>query len=163
MSEKIIILTEEPLAPINADNIIELYDPAEEVSLEVLVAGDTKRNLFVDVIDQLTLLDIPAAVKEITERPSAAQEAATAEEILKSSLQLLTDRGAHVSGRVVEGNAVDALVRAVREVNARQAVVVTSPHAIEDTFRQDWASQAQRKLDLPVLHLYAGTGFIGDS
>ena len=40
-------------------------------------------------------------------------------------------------------------------------VVVTDPHAVEDTFRQDWASKARDALDLPVLHLYRGTSMLG--
>ena len=37
------------------------------------------------------------------------------------------------------------------------------PHAVEDTFRTDWANEAQDRLGVPVLHLYSGSGFIGDS
>ena len=47
--------------------------------------------------------------------------------------------------------------------SAGQAVVITRPHAVADTFHTDWANEAQDKLGLPVLHLYAGSGFIGDS
>jgi hypothetical protein len=42
-------------------------------------------------------------------------------------------------------------------------VVITRPHAVADTFHTDWANKAQDQLGLPVLHLYAGSGFIGDS
>ena len=38
---------------------------------------------------------------------------------------------------------------------------VTDPHAVEDTFRRDWASKARDALDLPVLHLYRGTSMLG--
>ena len=51
----------------------------------------------------------------------------------------------------------------VKELGAGQAVVITRPHAVADTFHTDWANKAQDKLGLPVLHLYAGSGFIGDS
>ena len=68
-----------------------------------------------------------------------------------------------MTGEVVEGKPVDALVAKARELNAGQAVVITRPHAVADTFHTDWANEAQDKLGLPVLHLYAGSGFIGDS
>jgi len=58
---------------------------------------------------------------------------------------------------------VNGLVTRVKALGAGQAVVVTRPHAIADTFHTDWANKAQDLLGLPVLHLYAGSGFIGDS
>jgi hypothetical protein len=63
----------------------------------------------------------------------------------------------------VDGGAVKGLVSKVKELGATQAVVVTRPHAVSDTFHTDWASKAQDELGIPVLHLYAGSGFIGDS
>ena len=42
-------------------------------------------------------------------------------------------------------------------------LVITTPHAVEDTFGTDWANEAQDRLGVPVLHLYSGSGFIGDS
>lgn len=163
MSESIIILTEEPLSAIDAENITDLYGPEDDVELVLLVPADTKRNLLVDVIDQLTMLDVPAALREFRERPSVEEVQADAADILKSSLTVLLAAGAKATGRVAPGDAVASLVEQVTDSQARQAVVVTRPHAVADTFRQDWAHQAQRKLGLPVLHLYSGSGFIGDS
>ncbi|GAA4658206.1 hypothetical protein [Arthrobacter cryoconiti] len=163
MSESIIILTEEPLSAIDAENITDLYGPEDDVELVLLVPADTKRNLLVDVIDQLTMLDVPAALREFRERPSAEEVQADAADILKASLTVLLAAGAKATGRVAQGDAVASLVEQVTDSQARQAVVVTRPHAVADTFRQDWAHQAQRKLGLPVLHLYSGSGFIGDS
>jgi hypothetical protein len=163
MSDTIIILTEEPLGDIDAGNITELYGPDDDVELVLLVPADTRRNLFVDVIDQLTMLDLPGALREFRERPDTATVQAEAAEILETSLAVLTAAGAKATGRVADGDAVASLVAQVKDSGARQAVVVTRPHAVADTFRQDWANQAQRKLGLPVLHLYTGSGFIGDS
>ena len=163
MSEAIIILTEEPLTSIDVQNITELYGPEEDVELVVLVSADTRRNLFVDVVDQLTMLDIPGALKEFGEQPDAEARKVEAAEILAASIATLTEAGAKATGFVAQDDAVSALVAKVTDTGARQAVVVTRPHAVADTFRQDWAHQAQRKLGLPVLHLYSDSGFIGDS
>lgn len=163
MSDAIIILTEEPLTHVDVDNIQRLYESGDDVELVLLVPADTKRNLFVDVIDQLTMLDIPAALREFRSKPDAESVRAEAAEILKTSLTALQGAGVPVTGEVAEGDAVASLVSKVTELQARQAVVVTTPHAVADTFRQDWAHQAQRKLGLPVLHLYSDSGFIGDS
>lgn len=163
MSEQIIILTEEALTSTDVANITNLYEQGDDVELVLLVPADTHRNLFVDVIDQLTMLDVPGALRELREKPDAATVKAEASEILAASLTVLSAAGAKVSGAVAEGDAVASLVAKVTESGARQAVVVTRPHAVADTFRQDWAHQAQRKLGLPVLHLYSDSGFIGDS
>ena len=44
---------------------------------------------------------------------------------------------------------------------ADEVVVVTTPHALEDTFHTDWASRARDELHVPVMHLYAGTSQLG--
>ncbi|MGO2540581.1 hypothetical protein ACT3TS_03270 [Specibacter sp. AOP5-B1-6] len=163
MSDAIIILTEEPLTAVDVANITDLYGPEEDVELVLLVPADTKRNLFVDVIDQLTMLDLPGALRELREKPDAATVMTEAKDILGESMAALAAAGAKATGSVAEGDAVASLVAKVTELGARQAVVVTTPHAVADTFRQDWAHQAQRKLGLPVLHLYSDSGFIGDS
>ncbi|MDJ0356387.1 MAG: hypothetical protein M3021_01210 [Actinomycetota bacterium] len=164
MTDSIIILTEEPLGDIDAENITRLYENDDDVELLVLVPADTKRNLLVDVVDQLTMLDLPGALRELREKaPDQAAVRAEAAHTLEISLTTLRNAGTKVTGAVAEGNAVASLVAKVNETQARQAVVVTRPHALADTFRRDWASQAQHKLGLPVLHLYAGSGFIGDS
>ncbi|WP_449372563.1 hypothetical protein [Arthrobacter psychrolactophilus] len=163
MSETIIILTEEPLTAVDVENISDLYSPEDDIELVLLVPADTKRNLFVDVVDQLTMLDLPGVLRELREKPSVESVRAEADEILAASLSVLSTTGVKVTGAVAEGDAVASLVAKVTELGASQAVVVTRPHAVADTFRQDWAHQAQRKLGLPVLHLYSGSGFIGDS
>ena len=163
MSDAIIILTEEPLTAVDVANITDLYGPEDNVELVLLVPADTKRNLFVDVVDQLTMLDLPGALREFREKPDAQTVMVEAKDILAESMAVLEAAGAKATGTVAEGDAVASLVAKVTETGARQAVVVTRPHAVADTFRQDWANQAQRKLGLPVLHLYSDSGFIGDS
>lgn len=164
MTESIIILTEETLGSVDAENIADLYSPDDDVELVLLVPADTKRNLLVDVVDQLTMLDLPGALRELrSKNPDQTSVRANAEHVLAESLAALAGQLAPVSGKVVDGDAVASLVAEVDARDARQAVVITRPHAVADTFHQDWANQAQHKLGLPVLHLYAGSGFIGDS
>lgn len=163
MTERIIVLTEAALAAIDVENITGLYQDGEEIELTLLVPADVRRNLLVDVIDQLSLWDIPAALKEIGGRQSPEEARSEAEQTLETSLSALRTSGATVTGKLLEGDAVAGLVAEVELSKARQAVVITEPHAVEDTFRTDWATQAQNKLGLPVLHLYAGSGFIGES
>ena len=53
------------------------------------------------------------------------------------------------------------LVEEVGRLDASEVVVVTEPHAVEDTFHTDWASKARETLGVPVLHMYAGDWRLG--
>lgn len=163
MSEPIVILTEEPLGADDRLNIERLVDGAE-TGLVVLVPANTERHLLVDFLENLSMLDIAKAFRELTAHtPDPTQERAQAAETLAVSLAALEGLGTGVTGEIVDGGAVNGLVAKVRETGAGQAVVITRPHAVADTFHTDWANKAQDQLGVPVLHLYAGSGFIGDS
>jgi hypothetical protein len=110
------------------------------------------------------MLDVAKAFRDLTAHaPDPTAERAEAAETLAISLAALEGLGGGVTGEVVDGGAVSGLVAKVKELGASQAVVITRPHAVADTFHTDWANKAQDQLGLPVLHLYAGSGFIGDS
>jgi hypothetical protein len=163
MSDPIVILTEEPLGADDRLNIERLVDGAD-TRLVLLVPANTERHLVVDFLENLSMLDVAKAFRELTAHaPDPAAERAEAAETLAVSLEALEGLGGGVTGEVVEGGAVSGLVSKVKELGAAQAVVITRPHAVADTFHTDWANKAQDRLGLPVLHLYAGSGFIGDS
>ena len=163
MSDPIVILTEEPLGPDDRVNIAKLVDGGD-APLVVLVPANTERHLLVDFLENLSMLDIAKAFRELGgQSPNPDVERAEASETLATSLAALEGLGGGVTGEIVDGGAVAGLVAKVRALDAAQAVVVTRPHAIADTFHTDWANKAQDQLGLPVLHLYAGSGFIGDS
>ena len=162
MSDPIVILTEEPLGADDRVNI-ETLIAGGDAPLLILVPANTERHLVVDFLENLSMLEIAKAFRELTAHSDPAEERAEAADTLTASLAALAGLGGGVSGEVVEGRAVDGLVAKVKELSAGQAVVITRPHAVADTFHTDWATKAQDKLGLPVLHLYAGSGFIGDS
>ena len=163
MSAPILILTEVALGP-SERKAVEGLLSGGDVRIDVLVPTGRKRRLVVDFLDHLSMLEFGKAVEGLSDRgPDAATARSTAETALNTSLAALEGLGAEVSGSIIEGDPVQALADRASSTGAEQAVVVTLPHAIEDTFHTDWANQSQRKLGIPVLHLYAGTGFIGDS
>ncbi|MDP5225887.1 MULTISPECIES: hypothetical protein [Arthrobacter] len=164
MTQPIVILTETTLAGADRATLSELLDGGQ-YSARLLVQADTQRHLLVDFVEHLSLLEFAEAFKEFaTPAPDADAARHDAEAVLAESLKSLEGLFAGIEGSVVdEGSSVQALVDAVREIGAEQAVVFTRPHALLDTFHTDLASKAQNALGLPVLHLYAGSGFIGDS
>jgi hypothetical protein len=162
MSDPIVILTEEPLGADDRVNIETLL-AGGDAPLVVLVPANTERHLLVDFLENISLLEIAKAFRELTAHSDPAEERAEAADTLAASLAALAGLGGGVSGEIIEGRAVDSLVAKVKELGAGQAVVITRPHAVADTLHTDWANKAQDMLGLPVLHLYAGSGFIGDS
>lgn len=157
MSETIVVLTEQPLLDADAANLTALH-PDRDVAFHVVLPARTGRSLLVELIDRLSLFELPDRSHDgqPADRPKP-------EEALQRSLEVLQRTGATADGEVAAEKPVDALVAAVRTHDAREAVVITAPHAVEDTFHTDWATRAQDALGLPVLHLYSGSSFIGDS
>ena len=163
MTSTIVVLTEEPLGSRDIENLraVAGENPAR---FEVLVPADPGRNLLVDVLDNLSLLDFAEAFRNLTGgRPSKADEVKEAVTSLAESLEQLQAAGLEATGTVTGEDPVAAVVETAKRTSADQVVVVTTPHAVEDTFRTDWANEAQDRLGVPVLHLYSGSGFIGDS
>ncbi|GAB3590064.1 hypothetical protein GCM10027446_03990 [Angustibacter peucedani] len=161
MPDLIVILTEQALDAGDAARITALHDD-EQLRYHVLVPADTERNLLVDVVDHLSLLELRQALDAVRGRePSDDQARATATQALSASLESLRGNGIEADGEVTQDDPLPAVREAVDGLGAREVVVVTRPHAVEDTFHRDWASRARDELGVPVLHVYAGTTFLG--
>jgi hypothetical protein len=165
MPSTIVILTEDTLLAADVAHIVGLHaDDLDfsDVTYRVLVPADTERNVVASILDHLGAGELRAAWDEVTGRePSPQQATATAAEQLAGSLEVLRAAGATAAGDVTSDDPLPALQTVVGEGGVREVVVVTQPHAIEDTFHQDWASRAREVLKVPVLHLYAGTSELG--
>jgi hypothetical protein len=160
--ETVIVLTEDALLPSDAAQIVRHYSPGRP-DFQVLVPADTERNVLVEVIDHLSLLELRQAWEVVVEggRPEEREARVEAAESLSRSLAELHEAGATAAGTVVDDDPIPALRQAVRAADAIAVVVVTRPHALEDTFRRDWASHAREALGVPVLHLYTGSSIVG--
>ena len=155
---RITVLTEEALAATDVEHILSLHPDAE---FKVLVPADTEQNLLASLIDHLSLGELREALDEVLGREPTATPELTAAEQLERSLAAFTAAGAVASGSVVDDDPLPALRSAVADRVADEVVVVTAPHALEDTFHTDWASRARDELHVPVMHLYAGTSQLG--
>lgn len=156
----IVVLTEETLGDGDARRITQLHD-GEDLSYRVLVPADTERNLLADVIDHLSMLELREALDSLRHRNDETTARTEAGQALASSVAALSALGVDVQGAVTDDDPIPALRTAVEQFRAREVVVVTRPHAVEDTFHRDWASRARDELGVPVLHVYAGTTFLG--
>jgi hypothetical protein len=155
----IVILTEEALTAADATRLTTLHAD-ESVRYRVLVPADVKRSLLADVLDRLSLLELREAFEAVRGEDETTETEASA--MLSQSLAALTGVGVPAEGEVIEGDPVTELKREVdSDGETQEVIVVTTPHAVEDTFHRDWASKAREVLGVPVLHVYAGSSFLG--
>jgi hypothetical protein len=77
-----------------------------------------------------------------------------------ATVTALRGLGCVASGGVVLADPVAALEAEVA-AGAEEVVIVTTPHAVEDTLHRDWASVARERLGVPVLHVYADSSWVG--
>jgi hypothetical protein len=173
VTDTTIVLTEVPLKPLDVERIVGLHEGAgdEGPVFRVLVPADTRRNILVSVLNHLSLFEMRAALEAL--KPVDRGEAHTdAEQTLAESLRVLEAAGVQASGVITDDDPLPALESEVAQVTqgagaagaagvVSEVVVVTEPHAVQDTFRTDWASEARDRLGVPVLHLYSGDWRIG--
>lgn len=158
MTASIVLLTEQALTAADAERLVRLYQP-DAPRYRVLVPADTGRSLLADVLDHLSLLELREALEAVRGHEDADRVSAT--KALDASITELRAVGATAEGSVVEGDPVAALARALDQEPADEVVIVTRPHAVEDTFHTDWASRARERLGVPVLHVYSGSSWLG--
>jgi hypothetical protein len=155
----IVLLTERALGDGDAHRLVSLHGE-EGTRYHVLVPADPHRNVLADVLDHLSLFELRGALdaargRDDDETPGGSPA------IVDESVAALQAAGAQADGEVTQDEPLAALEKGVREHSADEVVVVTRPHAVEDTFHTDWASQAREHLGVPVLHMYAGLDWLG--
>lgn len=155
----ILVLTEEALKPVDVDKIVTLHQE-EAPSYRVLVPADTDRNLLSSFLDHLSLFEMREALDALkpVDRDEAHADASTA---LSESMAQFQRHNVVVTGEITGDDPMPTLLEEVARLGAREVVVVTEPHAVEDTFHTDWASKARERLGVPVLHMYAGDWRLG--
>ena len=156
----IILLTEEALRPNDVENIRTLHGD-EPLTITVLVPADTERNVVASIIDHLSLFELKEAWQSIVDKESDAEARQEASAALEQTVDALQKIGATVTGTIVDDDPLPALAQAVTNADADEVIIVTMPHAVEDTFHQDWASRARETLGVPVLHFYTGMNLLG--
>jgi hypothetical protein len=161
VAQHLVVLTERALTAGDAERLVALHDP-ESPTFRVLVPAGGRRNVLVDVLDHLSLLEFREAAEAVGERDAHTEETkAQAQADVDVSVTQLRALDVEATGSVVDGaDPIAALAKAVQE-GADEVVVVTSPHAVEDTLHRDWASVARERLGVPVLHVYAGSDWLG--
>lgn len=162
----VVLLVEENLTPDDAARIHSLHEgiedpvayhvlmPLEDGRARVQAALGASGGLGPDLVPgrPIPLPDLDPA--DIVEE---AREGSERE--LANAVQVLQATGATTTGELVHGDPVDALAAKVKEVNGREAIILTEEHFVAELLRVDWTSKARRHLDVPVLHLMEQENF----
>jgi hypothetical protein len=155
--QSLAVLAERALSPADAERLVALHDP-DRPSVRVLVPAGGRRNVLVDVLDHLSLLELRGALGAVQGHVERTTEQAEAD--VRATVTALQGLGCEASGEVVTQDPMQALDAEV-EAGAEEVVIVTVPHAVEDTLHRDWASVARDRLGVPVLHVYADSSWVG--
>ncbi|SDD57967.1 hypothetical protein [Nocardioides lianchengensis] len=134
--------------PVTYHVLLPLEDAAAriEAAMGSLSAGELMASPAVAMSD----VDLEAVRQECEDRSTTD---------LKDTLAALTAAGADATGQVVPGPPIEALAAKIKEVDGREAIILTRPHVVAEFFHLDWTSQARRKIGVPVLHLLEHENF----
>jgi hypothetical protein len=156
--QSLVVLSERVLSPADARRLVALHDP-ERPAFRVLVPAGGHRNVLVDVLDHLSLLQVREAVEAVGGHVERTRDEAAAD--VTASVAALRALDVEATGEVVDGNDPVAALAGAVDAGADEVIIVTSPHAVEDTLHSDWASAARERLGVPVLHVYADSSWVG--
>jgi hypothetical protein len=147
------LLIERQLKDLDADQIIALHEglddtvryhlllPIENSSAVLMSSLGALGGQTVDVIDPV----VSEEVQESVERAGQAE--------LDASAALLAARGQEVTATITEDDPIDALLALVKQTGSSEVIILTEPHVVKEFLQIDWTSRAQRKLDVPSIHL----------
>lgn len=158
-----LVLTQHALRARDVQRIVQLHAGSDEAGpgtryLVLVPVGS--ESAVIEAINHLSLGDLREAWQSISgsdEHSDRARAAAA----LRESMELFAQTGAATSGALTPADPMDHVHRVVAAGEVSQLIVVTEPQAVQDILNQDWASRAERTLDLPVLHFYSGTDHVG--
>jgi hypothetical protein len=157
-SYDVVLLVEQPLTPLDAEQVRGLHEEMPEaVRYHLLLPVEDAAARVESAMGTLSSGDALVAAPMMLDQDEVEQiqkellDQARAD--LKLSVAALQERGATAVGDLVTAEPIGALVSKVRDVGAAEVIVLTRPHVVAEFFHLDWTSRARRKLGVPVLHL----------
>lgn len=153
----VVLLVEHELSTSDAAQIHSLHEEiADQVIYHLILPVDDAAAQIESSMGTLgggEMLTAPPALDTEELEEVRRESMQHANEELRDTVAHLKAAGAEVRGTLTSEPPVDALAAKVLEVDAREAIVLTSPHVMAEFFHLDWTSRARRKLGVPVLHL----------
>ncbi|MGH1562813.1 hypothetical protein [Mumia sp. DW29H23] len=160
------VLFEQELSALDAQQLTSLHEglddpvvyhlllPVEDAAATMATSLGVLGGADLAMPDARSIGDIDQAVTE------AGQDA------LSRSIDLVVAAGktdTTARGALTRDDPVNALADLVTQVGAEEAIILTTSHVFSSFFHVDWASRAERKLDVPTLHLIEHESFDAQS
>lgn len=147
------LLIERQLNNLDADQIVALHEGLDDtVRYHLLLPVENSSDMLMSSMGalggQIMPLGETAALDGVQE---SIEKSGQAE--LEASAALLTERGQQVTTTLTEDDPIDALLTLVAETKSSEVIILTEPHVVKEFLQLDWTSRAQRKLDVPSVHL----------
>jgi len=154
---EVVLLVERELTQLDAEQVAGLHQSVgEPVHYQVLLPVEDASAQVQSALGSIARYDlIPPVDSSIHDTLARLDQllVVETEEKLFHSIALLRATGAEADGELIPQGPVAALVDAVQRRGAREAIVLTEPHAVRDFLHVDWTSKARRVLGIPLLHL----------
>lgn len=147
------LLIERQLNGLDADQIVALHEGLDDtVRYHLLLPVENSSDLLMSSMGALGGQIMPLGeTAQLDGVQESIEQAGLAE--LEASAALLLERGQQVSTTLTEDDPIDALLTLVASTNAAEVIILTEPHIVKEFLHVDWTSRAQRKLDVPSIHL----------
>jgi hypothetical protein len=147
------LLIERQLNNLDADQIVALHEGLDDtVRYHLLLPVENSSDLLISSMGALGGQLIPISETADLDGVQESIEQAGREE-LEASAALLSDRGQQVTTTLTEDDPIDALLALVAATASAEVIILTEPHVVKEFLHVDWTSRAQRKLDVPSVHL----------
>ena len=147
------LLIERQLNDLDADQVVALHEGLDDtVRYHLLLPVDGAATMLIGSMGslggQVVPLTEPGAIEDVQESLDRAGQAE-----LDASAALLTARGQQVTATVTDADPIDALIDLVKSTGSSVVIILTEPHVVKEFLHIDWTSRAQRKLEVPSVHL----------
>ncbi|MET0928759.1 MAG: hypothetical protein ABWX74_04545 [Aeromicrobium sp.] len=147
------LLIERQLNDLDADQIVALHEGLDDtVRYHLLLPVENSADVLISSMGALGGQVMPLTdIETATEVHENVRKAGQAE--LETSSALLAARGQEVTASLTEDDPIDALLAIVKATGSAEVIILTEPHVVKEFLHIDWTSRAQRKLEVPSVHL----------
>ena len=147
------LLIERQLNALDADQVVALHEGLDDtVRYHLLLPVENSSTLLMSSMGalggQVVPISEPGAIADVQESIDRAGQ-----DELTASAALLSERGQEVTATMTEDDPIEALLALVRSTSSSEVIILTEPHVVKEFLHIDWTSRAQRKLDVPSVHL----------
>jgi hypothetical protein len=154
----VIVLAEQAMTAADAAEVVSLHEGIEDTRhYHVLIPVDNAQSRVESALESLSGNDtiaVPVISGSDIDTGEAQHHLDTAgETAVTVSVAAISTLGHEASGEFSSDDPIDSLDSVVAKESADEVIIMTRPHIVQEFFHVDWASQARRRLGVPVLHL----------